>query len=436
MITLVIFGASGDLTKRKLIPALFHLAKQDFLPPIKVIGIGRRDLSATFRQDMKEAVKEFSSVEKTDQQIEDFLENVSYFQMGFDDEDGYTQVKEQIKGAAIFYLSTAPEYFAPIANWLAEHGMNKNSKLVIEKPFGYDLQSAVDLSNEINKVFSEDQIYRIDHYLGKESVQNIAIFRNSNTIFEPIWNANYIDHIQVTAAETVGVEDRGPFFESAGALRDMVQNHIMEMIALTTMELSGDLRQNKITLLQSIMPIDLDNAVRGQYDDYRQENRVSPTSNTETYAAIKLEIDSHRWRGVPIYLRTGKKLHKKVTEIIITFKKGDQIIIRIQPRARISINLATKAIGFTDNTYQNLMKQGWQENNFSNGYERLLLDVMRGDQQLFVHRDSLEATWALYTPVLEHWAKTIADFPNYTSGSTGPDIANQLLKKDKREWLI
>lgn len=436
MVTLVIFGASGDLTKRKLIPALFHLDQHDLLPAMQVIGIGRRDLSQSFNQDMRDAIVEFAYGQKNSERIDSHIKNIFYHQMDFDDVSGYKRLKEIIKGEAIFYLSTAPEYFAQIAHCLADQGLNKNTKLVIEKPFGYDLQSAKDLSKKINEVFTEDQIYRIDHYLGKESVQNITIFRNSNTIFEPIWNSNYIDHIQITASETVGVEDRGPFFESTGALRDMVQNHIMEMIALTTMELTGDsMRDNKIKLLQSIKPIKFENAIRGQYDDYRSENRVSPTSNTETYVAVKLEIENERWDGVPIYLRTGKKLDKKVTEIVIVFKKGDRIIVRIQPRARISINFATKEMGFTDETYNDIMKQASKENSLSNGYERLLLDVIRGDQQLFVHRDSLEATWSLYTPLLEHWASNTADFPNYKSDTTGPQASDDLLEKDNRQWL-
>ena len=436
MTTLVIFGASGDLTKRKLIPALFHL--DHLLPPIQVIGIGRRDLTDRFNQDMKNAIEEFAHGEKCKDKIEGHTRNIVYHQMDFDDQSGYAALKELLVGDAIFYLSTAPEYFAQIAHCLADHGMNQNSKLVIEKPFGYDLDSAQKLSQQINQVFSEEQIYRIDHYLGKEAVQNIPIFRNSNTIFEPTWNSQYIDHIQVTAAETVGVEDRGPFFETTGALRDMVQNHIMEMIALTTMDLPKEgesFRDKKIKLLQSIKPISFDHAIRGQYDNYRQESRVSPNSNTETYVAIKLEIDSSRWHDVPIYLRTGKKLHRKVTEIAVVFKKGDRIIIRIQPRAGISIDFATKETGFTNDTTQDIMKQATTENNLSNGYERLLIDVIRGDQRLFVHKDSLEATWALYTPLLEHWAANTADFPNYTSGSSGPQAADKLLERDRRKWL-
>lgn len=439
MTTLVIFGASGDLTKRKLIPALFHLYQQNLLPELKILGIGRRDLTATFVADMKEGLQTHVQGHSDEGEIDGFLQRLSYFPMFFDEPQGYTQLVELIEGQAIYYLSTAPDYFDVVAQWLATQGLHTGSRLVIEKPFGYDLASAQALSEAIGQNFTEEQIYRIDHYLGKESVQNIPIFRGENTFVEPVWNNRYLDHIQITAAETVGVEDRGPFFEATGALRDMVQNHLMEMVSLTLMDLpvAGEsFRDKKIQLLQSIAPIDVArDAIRGQYDDYRQESRVSPTSNTETFVALKLAVNTPRWQGVPIYLRTGKKLNHKVTEIVAVFKKGDRLILRIQPDAHIEMSFFTKAPGFSSGVMRDTMLEPSHATSLSNGYERLLLDIIHGDQTLFVHRDSLEATWALCTPLLDAWAQDTADFPNYTSGSQGPQTANQLLERDNRTWL-
>lgn len=446
MTTLVIFGASGDLTKRKLMPALFHLYQQNLLPDIKIVGVGRRDLTASFTADMAHALQSYAQGDIDMVAVETFLQRVCYFPMFFDQPQGYAQLKHLIAGQAIYYLSTAPDYFDVIAQWLADEGLNAKRpdsdqmpRLVIEKPFGYDLASARALSYSLAKHFSEEQIYRIDHYLGKEAVQNIPIFRGANTFVEPVWNNQYIDHIQITAAETVGVEDRGPFFETTGTLRDMVQNHLMEMLSLTLMDLptAGEcFRDKKNELLRALAPIDLEqDSVRGQYDTYRQAPRVSPTSNTETFVVLRLGVTNHRWQGVPIYLRTGKKLNQKATEIIAVFKKGDTLTLRIQPQAHIEMRFATKASGFGSALMYDTMRAPTHESNLSNGYERLLLDIIHGDQTLFVHRDSLEATWALCTPLLQHWASNTAHFPNYASGSTGPEQAHHLIEKDNRTWL-
>jgi glucose-6-phosphate 1-dehydrogenase len=481
----VIFGASGDLTKRKLLPALFHLEQQNLLPKdFAVVGVARRDISTTFAADMQDGIVKGGGVDSGDSKLKPFIDRVKYFATEFDDDAGFDKLKaflEDIdkqfgtKGNRLFYLAVAPEYFADITERLGKHGMTqevdgKFVHVVIEKPFGTDLQSARKLNDEINAVLSEDQIFRIDHYLGKETVQNILVFRFGNGIFEPIWNRNYIDHVEITAAESIGIEGRGPFYESAGALRDVLQNHVMEVLSFVTMEPpdsfeSEAVRTEKLKVWRAIQPIPVEDTVRGQYGagtvmdgekvvGYRQEDRVNPESTTETYAAMKLQIENWRWAGVPIYIRAGKRLAKRVTEVTVTFKqpplhlfksndptgqvKANTLKMRIQPDEGISLTFGAKIPGPTTNLKRVEMHFSYAEafgKSSANGYERLLLDAMLGDGTLFAHRDGVEATWALMTPILEAWAKIKPDFPNYEAGTWGPAAADALLKKDGKKWF-
>jgi glucose-6-phosphate 1-dehydrogenase len=487
----VIFGASGDLTKRKLLPALFHLEQAGNLPPnFAVVGVARRPLEESFAPDMKEGIEAGGGVEANDPTLEPFVSRISYFAMNFDDGNGYEGLKQHLaqidqqqgtQGNRLFYFATAPEYFSDIIKFLGEHGMNHPQpdanghtswvRVIIEKPFGHDLQSARALNDEVNKVFDEDQVFRIDHYLGKETVQNILVFRFANGIFENVWNRNYIDHIEITAAESIGIEGRGPFYEKAGALRDVIQNHVMQLLSFVAMEppisfAAQAVRSEKLKVFRAIRPIHFADTVRGQYGPgivdgkpvpaYREEDRVHPRSQTETFAALRLEIENWRWAGVPIYIRAGKRMAKRVTEITIQFKqpplmlfkdtegkylegmKSNVISMRIQPDEGIALRFEAKVPGPSmhlspvdmDFCYSTAFGVST-----ANGYERLLLDAMLGDGTLFAHRDDVEATWALMTPVLEYWAKNpVKDFPNYAAGTWGPSAADALLEMDGRKW--
>ncbi len=490
----VIFGASGDLTKKKLLPALFHLEASGLLPKeFAVVGVARRDLSKTFAPDMKKAIID-SGTEESDPKLDDFIKRITYFTTDFDNSDGYARLKDTLakmdgeqgtKGNRLFYLAVAPEYFEEIVDKLGEQGMNKPAggatvRVIIEKPFGHDLESAKALNDGVAKVFTEEQTYRIDHYLGKETVQNILVFRFANALFEPLWNAGYIDNVQITAAESIGIEGRGPFYEKAGASRDILQNHTMEMLSFVAMEPPATyeakgILEEKTKLFKAIQPLTTENSARGQYGSgtvsdgkggteqakaYREEDRVDPKSVTETFAAVKLEIDTPRWKGVPFYLRAGKRLAKRVTEIVIQFKqpakqifteaaKSDQagpcqgiptnlIRLRIQPDEGITFVFGNK-LPTPDTTIcpvQSTFKYADAFGKYTaNGYERLLLDAMLGDATLFSHREAVEVAWALYTPLLQAWAANApADFPNYASGTWGPESANKLLAKDNHTW--
>ncbi|MHB1700498.1 MAG: glucose-6-phosphate dehydrogenase [Acidobacteriaceae bacterium] len=486
----VIFGASGDLTKRKLLPALFHLEQSGLLPKhFAVVGVARRPLGDSFAADMRDGIIKFGGVKEDDPKLAEFIARVQYHAMNFDDANGYSALKTLLsdqdakhgtKGNRLFYLATAPEYFADIIQHLGETGMAKPGdgdgnkgwvRTIIEKPFGHDLQSARILNDDVNKVFDENQVFRIDHYLGKETVQNILVFRFANGIFEPIWNRNYIDFVQITAAESIGIEGRGPFYEGAGALRDVVQNHVMELLSFVAMEppisFEADaVRAEKIKVWRAIQPIPVEDTVRGQYGPgevdgekvigYRQEDRVDPESQTETFAAVRLEIENWRWAGVPFYIRAGKRLAKRATEITIQFKQpplllfkdhngpcGEQIepniiSMRIQPDEGIALRFGAKVPGPSMNICPVNMDFSYAAAfgpSLNNGYERLLLDAMFGDATLFAHRAGVEATWALYTPILEAWkAAPIADLPNYAAGTWGPADADALLERDGHSW--
>jgi glucose-6-phosphate 1-dehydrogenase len=480
----VIFGASGDLTKRKLLPALFHLEQSNLLPEeFSVVGVARRPLQGEFEKDMREGILQFGGVQEGEKKLDEFMQKVSYFAMNFDDPGGYDKLKTVLegidqkqgtKGNRLFYLATAPEYFAEIIEQLGGHGMAKpqhgNVHVIIEKPFGHDLASARQLNDEVNRVFAEDQIFRIDHYLGKETVQNILIFRFANGIFEPVWNRNYVDHVQITAAEDIGIEGRGPFYEKAGALRDVIQNHVMELLSFVALEPpvsfeADSMRREKVKVWRSVQPIHFMDAVRGQYGPgkvdgkdvkgYRQEDRVDPNSSTETYAALKVGIENWRWAGVPFYLRAGKRLAKRVTEITIQFKQPPQLLfknqsgacrelqpnliaMRIQPDEGISLRFGAKVPSPNMEVCPVNMNFSYAEafgKSSANGYERLLLDAMLGDATLFAHRDGVEATWSLLTPILDYWAANKPkDLPNYAAGTWGPKSADELLARDGRAW--
>ncbi len=484
---LVIFGASGDLTKRKLFPALFHLRQNKLLPEnFSIVGVARRPLGDEFAADMKEGIVEFGGADASDPVLDEFVSRISYFALNFDDPTDYASLKAEldridkeknIGGDRLFYLATAPEFFAGIIENLGAQGMAQPEQnqvaIVIEKPFGHDLDSARDLNHKVNAVFHESQVFRIDHYLGKETVQNLLVFRFANGIFEPVWNRNYIDHVQITVAETLGVEGRGPFYEKAGALRDVVQNHMMELLSLVALEPpssfeSESVRREKLKVWQAIPSIPILNAVRGQYGPgivkgehvigYRDEERVNPESGTETYAALKLQIENWRWAGVPFYLRAGKRMRKRATEITIQFKQPPLLIfnrmqstgpcqeiqpnllsIRIQPDEGIALRMGAKVPTSSQMSVCPVYMDFDYETAFgkssANGYERLLLDAMLGDQTLFSHRDGVETNWALYNPILQAWAaKKPEVFPNYFAGTWGPECSDRLLEKEEHVW--
>jgi glucose-6-phosphate 1-dehydrogenase len=485
---LVIFGGSGDLTKRKLLPALFHLRQADLLPKqFAIVGVARRPLGDEFAADMREGIVEFGGTDGADPKLNDFVSHISYYALNFDDPASYTGLKSELDRIAkekgigpnrLFYLATAPEFFADIVENLGAQGMAQPehglTAVVIEKPFGHDLESARELNHQVNAVFHENQVFRIDHYLGKETVQNLLVFRFANGIFEPIWNRNYIDYVQITVAEQLGVEGRGPFYEKAGALRDVVQNHMMELLAMVAVEPPASfdaesVRREKLKVWQAIPSIPILNTVRGQYGPgivakehvigYRDEERVNPESGTETYAALRLEIENWRWAGVPFYLRAGKRMKKRATEVAIQFKQPPLLIfnrmrggadgckeiqpnllsIRIQPDEGIALRFGAKVPTTPEMSVCPVTMDFDYESAFgkssANGYERLLLDAMLGDQTLFAHRDGVETTWALYTPILQAWAaKKPEVFPNYFAGSWGPECSDHLLERQGHAW--
>jgi glucose-6-phosphate 1-dehydrogenase len=485
---MVIFGAAGDLTKRKLIPALYNLAKSNLLSrEFAVIGFARAPITTEeFRERLTQDVREFAT-DSIDADLWDWLVQRIYYVSGsFDDEEAHRQLHEMLAkvdrehgthGNYFLYLATAPDYFASIVERFGEAGLLREEngswrRVIFEKPFGHDLDSARSLNREIGNVLAEHQIYRIDHYLGKETVQNILVFRFGNGIFEPIWNRRYIDHIEITAAETVGVENRGNYYEVSGALRDMVPNHIFQLISLTAMEppisfAPNAVRDEQAKVLNAIQPMTpeevLQRTVRGQYGEgsvngevvpaYRSEPKVAPDSKTETFVALKLSIDNWRWADVPFYLRTGKSLARRVTEISIQFKRApfilfrdtpverltsNRLIIRIAPDEGISLRFGAKVPGA-------VLRLGAVDMNFayadhfgivpSTGYERLLYDCMAGDATLFQRADMVEAGWNVVNPILDVWkALPPRSFPNYAAGSWGPKEAQELLQRDGRKW--
>jgi glucose-6-phosphate 1-dehydrogenase len=481
---MVLFGASGDLTKRKLVPALFNLVKASLLPKnFAILGVAVDQLG---EEQFRSQVTSFLPAEDRGTEAWEWFQERLYYQCGdFADPATFatigsrlSHIDEQHKteGNYLFYLATSPKFFAAIVEKLGSVGLSHQEngrwrRVIIEKPFGTDYDSARALNQQIKVVLNENQIYRIDHYLGKETVQNILVFRFDNSIFEPIWNRRYIDHVQITNAETVGVEQRGGYFDTAGTLRDMVPNHVMQLLTLTAMESpvsfhADAVRDEQAKVLHAMQPLAsedvLTSSVRGQYGEgflsdqrvagYRYEPGVSPESRTETFVALKLNIDNWRWVGVPFYLRTGKRLAKRHTEITIQFKQTpfvlfrnapghkhtNQLVIQIQPVEGISLSFGAKIpgpilrIGSVDMSFEYSKYFGADA---YTGYEVLLYDCMIGDATLFQRADMVEAGWNVVDPVLDVWkALPPRRFPNYAAGTWGPKESNDLLQRDGREW--
>ena len=491
--TVVIFGASGDLTQRKLVPALYNLRHDDLLPDgCALVGFARRPKTdEQFRDEMRAGVADHSRTPIDAPAWDAFATNVRYHQSDFDDLAGYQILRalleqlDEARGVApgagnrLFYLATPPEAYPRIVARLGEAGLNGPppsqregvgwTRIIIEKPFGRDLASAQALNSQVLSVFDESQVYRIDHYLGKETVQNILTFRLGNSIFEPLWNRRYIDHVQILVAEKIGVEGRGGYYDSAGAIRDMIQNHMLQVLALTAMEppaafTANAVRNEKVKALQAVRAIAAEDAgaftVRGQYTDYRNEKGVAPGSTTETFVALKLAIDNWRWSGVPFYLRTGKALPERLTEVAITFKQPpltlfahgahashsgpasamepNVLALRIQPNEGIALRIGLKPPGSAIRLQPVDLGFHYGEEFGAaapEAYERLLLDAILGDATLFIRRDEVEAAWSLVTPIMEGWAAGQAPKPApYWPGSWGPDAADALIAQDGRAW--
>ncbi|MDC3418523.1 glucose-6-phosphate dehydrogenase [Aquibacillus salsiterrae] len=479
---IVIFGATGDLANRKLFPSIYRLYRNNKITDdFAVVGVARRPLTNDdFRNNVKKSIEAFQS---DDIDHDDFASHFYYNPFDATDLDHYKRLNEFLlqlddqyntEGNRIFYLAMAPNFFGTIAANLKSEGLTQTkgwSRLVIEKPFGHNFESAQELNNQIRQAFNEDQIYRIDHYLGKEMVQNIEVIRFANAMFEPLWNNQYISNIQITSSEVLGVEDRGRYYESSGALRDMVQNHMLQMLALLAMEppiklTPNEIRSEKVKALRAIRPISVDDVdkyfVRGQYDRgilngeevnaYRESSSVDSNSNTETFVAGKILIDNFRWAGVPFYIRTGKRMEKKSTEIVVQFKDlpmnlyydktenvhPNLLVIHIQPHEGISLQLNAKKgdqgtvskpidLSFNNNSKDKM--------NTPEAYEVLLYDCMRGDSTNFTHWDEVALSWKFVDVISQNWEnKSADDYPNYESGSNGPKKSDALLEQDGFHW--
>ncbi|ABG03032.1 glucose-6-phosphate 1-dehydrogenase [Rubrobacter xylanophilus DSM 9941] len=481
---MVIFGASGDLTARKLVPALYDLAAARRLPMgFAVVGVSRTKMShEQFRQRLRGSLERHRAGGFSEEVWESFSRSIFYLPGDSRRPETYGELRGLLErldagrgtgGNRIFYLASSPSLFSPTVERLGEAGMSREGggsyvRLVVEKPFGRDLESARRLNADLLRHFREDQIYRIDHYLGKETVQNILALRFANGIFEPVWNQHYVDHVQITVAEDIGIEGRGAFYEEAGALRDIVQNHMMQLLCLTAMEPpvafdAEPVRDEKVKVLSAVRPIPEERveevAVRGQYGSgwiwgeevraYREEEGVAPDSATETYAALKLYVDNWRWAGVPFYVRTGKRLPKKVTEIAIRFKptphtpfaraagaEPNVLVIRIQPEEGVSLKIGAKIPGSgfeVGSVNMDLLYGTAFLEEVPEAYQRLLLDLMLGDATLFIRADEAEAAWSILDPVLRAWSGA-EDVPVYPAGSWGPAEADDLLRRDGRGW--
>ncbi len=485
---MVIFGATGDLTKRKLFPALYNLHASGLLPDeFAVVGTGRTEMSTEdFRQSLKDELRQFATGKVEDELLGWLIERVYYTAGEFSDAAAYERLEQEIQkaeaeratgGSRLYYMAVPPAFFATIIDKLGAAKMTceengRFRRVIIEKPFGHDLESAQELNKNIQNVLTEGQIYRIDHYLGKETVQNIMAFRFANGIFEPIWNRRYIDSVQITVAENVGVEDRGSYYDHAGALRDVLQNHLFQLLAFIAMEppisFAADVvRNERVKVLQAIHPFShedvLTQAVRGQYGEgvlggqrvpaYRAEKDVAANSATETYAAMKLHLDNWRWADVPFYLRTGKRLPRRVTEIAIQFKRApfmlfretpvehlnpNLLVLHIQPDEGVSLRFHAKIPGPT--VQLGTVRMAFEYADYfgttpSTGYETLIYDCLEGDSTLFQRSDMVEASWRVVTPVLDVW-QTLAprNFPNYPAGAWGPKEADDLIQRDGRQW--
>jgi glucose-6-phosphate 1-dehydrogenase len=485
---MVLFGATGDLSHRKVFPALAQLWRTNLLPADwGCLAVGRRPHDdASFREDVAASLHANCRIQLEPDLEKQFLERISYHRGDFGDDATFDTLAEKIEGMHVeedarnnllFYLATQPSAFPPIVGQIGRCGLDHEKhdggwrRIIIEKPFGRDLDSARKLNREVLRVFRETQVYRIDHYLGKETVRNLLVFRFGNGIFEPLWNRRYVDHVQITVAESIGVEDRGAFYEETGAVRDVLQNHLLQLMSLVAMEppatfAADALRDEKLKTLRAIAPPNRHavarNVVRGQYDKgwvagqprrgYREEREVDPLSETETYVAARFEVDDWRWSGVPFYLRTGKRLAKRATEIAIQFRdvphrlfedtatdpQPNLLVIRVQPDEGILLRFGSKVPGLgleirpvtMDFTYGAAFSSDTPD-----AYETLMLDAMLGDQSLFTRADEVEAAWAIVTPIHEAWLDSPPpEFPNYPAGSWGPEEAEELIERDDRRW--
>jgi glucose-6-phosphate 1-dehydrogenase len=484
---LVIFGVAGDLGLRLLFPALRNLAGEGLLPDeFAVVGFARTGLSEEdLRERVGESLREAEDDPSSAAVMDWLVSRLSYIQSEFTDDSGFERLAAQLRnvdarwntgGNYLFYLATAPEFFLDVVQRLGKAGLLEQPdgrwrRVVVEKPFGHDLDSARSLNRQLTGVAEEGQIYRIDHYLGKETVQNILVLRFANGIFEPVWNRRYIDHVQITVAETLGVETRGGYYDHTGALRDMVPNHLMQLLTLTAMEpLSAfspsALHNEQMKVLEAIPPLGARDCglctVRAQYQaggvsgapvpGYRQEPRIAPDSRTETYVAMKLSVDNWRWAGVPFYLRTGKRLATRRTEVVIQFRKApltlfrnaslklpqaNRLVVEIQPEESIALEFEAKVPGPSVTVQPVAMRFCYRDyfgRKARTGYETLLYDAMIGDASLFKRGDVIEASWGVIEPVLKAWEQSSADLSFYDAGSDGPGAASELVRRDGREW--
>ena len=487
---IVIMGGSGDLTYRKLVPALYNLYLDNWMPDnFQMVGVGTSEYSPeSFTARLKEGVEKFSRVnaDQNEEKWNEFSKKLQYASGDFTKPEIYTELENIIKEKqnqwmdkvnVIFYLAISPNFIEPVSKQLGTLSICKDatsSRIVVEKPFGHDLQTAQDLNKLLTEIFKEEQIYRIDHYLGKETVQNILAFRFANALFEPIWNRNYIEHVQITVGENIGIENRGGYYDSAGALRDMVQNHILQLLCIIGMEApisfsANEVRNKKVDVLNAIRQMKHEDvhqfAVRGQYSAgwmegthvgaYREEKNVDPHSTTETFAAVKFYIDNWRWHDVPFYVRTGKYLPKKTSSITIQFRNvphiafpqeaGDswrhnRLTINIQPEMDIRLRFQAKQPGQgmiltpVDMVY-NFLQDAKEDVDVPEAYETLLLDVMEGEATQFMRADQVEAAWKIVMPILDVWqTRKAVDIPNYTPGTWGPDDADSLIARDGFNW--
>ena len=488
--TMVIFGGTGDLSRRKLLPTLYHLCIDQNLPgEFAIIGFASSERSdEDYREIVKNALQEFGEDQIGGACWENFSRHLFYVSGSFDDKSAYKKLSRRLEEVAkpkkdgvreiIYYMAVPPHFLPSITEQLSSCRLCKgkfNTRLIVEKPFGRDRASAKDLNRILAKSFDENQIYRIDHYLGKETVQNILFFRFANSIFEPLWNRRYIDHVQITVAEALGVENRARFYEEAGVVRDIVQNHLMQLLALVAMEPpisfeANYVRNEKVKVYHTIRATDeeyIDNfTVQGQYGKgrvdgkdvpgYREEKDIPPDSGTPTFFAGKFHIDNWRWADVPFYLRTGKRMNKRVTEISIHFRQPplrlfssscdirepNILILGVQPNEKISLHIGVKYPGVSNQLYPVNMDFNYEEDikgdiHFAMPYERLLIDCMKRDQALFARQDGIEAMWSVVDPVIRRWGeRPDSGFPNYAAGSWGPDNAKELLAKEGRQWRI
>jgi glucose-6-phosphate 1-dehydrogenase len=472
----VIFGATGDLTRSKLMPALCSLLREGCLDSVRILGVGRSEMSdEAYREFVREALDKSKKIDRLgDQEWRDFGQRLHYMAGEIDDDETYRRIAARLEemtraGASkntLFYFATPPSLFTTIVKGLGTANLANEdqhwSRIVVEKPFGRDLESAKTLNATIAGVFNEKQVYRIDHYLGKDTVQNILVFRFGNSMFEPIWNRNYVDYIEITAAETEGVGTRAGYYEEAGALRDMVANHLLQLLTLTAMEPpvafdADSVREEKVQVLRSIRRMKPEQVaqrtVRAQYQGYKDEKGVRPDSVSETYAAVEFFVSNWRWSGVPFYVRTGKRLSRNLTEVTVHLKRTPQalfartpheqidpnvIVLRIQPNEGITVTFGAKQPGFemrTGTVHMDFCYQAAFGVRSPAAYEMLLLDVMRGDATLFIRGDEAEAQWRLITPINEAWSNEgLRALPAYDAGSEGPFEADELLKRNGHSW--